>query len=53
MKRTKAELEEWLRQHPFPKDPTPKESLAWHMAALEYEFGPGYVPVGLPDPLHG
>lgn len=54
MKRTIEELNEWFRQHPFPKNPTPRQSAEWHQAALDFEFGPGsYVLVETDAPREG
>jgi hypothetical protein len=49
--RTKEELDQWLKEHPFPRDPTPAESAAWHLAAIEFEFGKGSYFLAAPKPL--
>lgn len=51
--RAAAEMRDWAKKNPFPINPTPNESAAWHLAAREFEFGPGYVLVETKDGSSG
>lgn len=37
--KTSKELKEWLKLNPWPDNASHKQSLEWHMKAIEFEFG--------------
>lgn len=48
--RTAEELDQWLKEHPFPANPTFETSAKWHLAAIEFEFGAGSYVLVEPRP---